>query len=128
MRRIFEIRNLVGENRLPHTFEEYWEIAEPFVDAGLCWVWDENGTVLGEVGHDPEAAYIEVLYVDPSAQGRGIGSALLERSCYELASAGCRKAFVSTAPGTGAVSFYRCRGWRDAGTEPSGDIRFEKGL
>ena len=45
MRRIFEIRQSVRENRLGDTFEEYAVLAGPYVDRGHCWVWEEYRSV-----------------------------------------------------------------------------------
>jgi ribosomal protein S18 acetylase RimI-like enzyme len=49
-----------------------------FVERHRLWVWDEEGEVVGFVGvGDGEVSH---LYVAPAAQGRGIGTALLEHA------------------------------------------------
>ena len=128
MPRIFEIRRSVRENQLDDTFEEYTDLAGPFVDAGLCWVWDEDGEVLGEAGYDPCTGYIEVLYVDPAAEGRGVGRALLDQCCSYLCELGHEVATLNTAAGTRAEHIYRMNGWVEVGTDAVGDLLFQKHL
>lgn len=128
MRRIFEIRGSVRENQLDDTFEEYVDLAGPFVDGGHCWVWDEDGEVLGEAGYDPGTGYIEVLYVDPAAEGRGVGRALLDQCCSDLCTLGHDVATLSTTAGTRAEHMYRSSGWVEVGIDAVGDLLFQKHL
>jgi GNAT superfamily N-acetyltransferase len=128
MRRIFEIRQSVRENRLDDTFEEYVDLAGPFVDRGHCWVWEENGEVLGEAGYDPRTGCIEVLYVAPAGEGRGVGRALLEKCCSDLRELGHDVATLSTTAGTRAEHIYRVNGWVEVGTDAVGDLLFQKRL
>jgi GNAT superfamily N-acetyltransferase len=128
MPRIFEIRRSVRENRLDDTFEEYVDLAGPFVDGGHCWVWDENGEVLGEAGYDPCTGHIEVLYVDPAAEGRGVGRALLDQCCTDLHELGHEVAALSTTARTRAEHMYRASGWVEVGIDAVGDLLFQKHL
>jgi putative acetyltransferase len=41
------------------------------------WVWEEDGRILGFAALDGDE--VPALYVEPDAQGRGVGSALFER-------------------------------------------------
>jgi len=108
---IHAIRQRVRENRLPHDYAAFVEAARPLVDAGYCWVWDDAGSIRGDAAYDLAAAYIEVLYVDPAHEARGIGTALLGRCCRDLRDAGHRVAWLHTVAGTRAEAFYRARGW-----------------
>lgn len=128
MPRIFEIRRSVRENQLDDTFEEYVDLAGPFVDGGHCWVWDEDGKVLGEAGYDPCTGCIEVLYVDPAAEGRGVGRALLEQCCNDLCKLGHEVATLSSTAGTRAEHIYRVNGWVEMGIDAVGDLLFRKHL
>jgi len=64
------------------------------------------------------------LFVAPEAERRGIGRALHDAAMRWLFDAGCRVAWLSTAPGTRALGFYRAAGWRVIG--PAGaELRLE---
>lgn len=84
--------------------------------------------MLGEAGYDPRTGCIEVLYVAPAAQGRGVGRALLEQCCGDLCKLGHDVATLSTTAGTRAERIYRANGWVEAGTDAVGDLRFRKRL
>jgi GNAT superfamily N-acetyltransferase len=128
MSRIFEIRRSVRENRLDDTFEEYARLAGPFIDRGHCWVWDEDGQVLGEAGYNAGTGYIEVLYVDPAAERRGVGRALLDQCCSDLHRFGHDAAMLSTTADTRAEQIYRVSGWIEVGSDAVGDLLFQKHL
>ena len=128
MARIFEIRQSVRENELDVTFDAYVAAAGRFVDDGCCWVWEENGRVLGEAGYNPATGYVEVLYVDPDAHGRGIGRALLQQCRRDLVNLGHKTATLSTTGGTRAERIYRQAGWEEIGIDTVGDLRFRKQL
>jgi GNAT superfamily N-acetyltransferase len=49
-----------------------------FVDRDEIWVADQDGTVVGFAGVNGDV--LTHLYVDPTAQNRGLGTALLERA------------------------------------------------
>jgi GNAT superfamily N-acetyltransferase len=83
--------------------------------AGPTWVWDQDGLVAGVVQvRDDE---LGVLYVDPPAQGAGIGAALHDHALAQIRGAGHARAtaWVFTANGQGR-DFYAARGWRPDGT------------
>lgn len=65
------------------------------------------------------------LFVDPEHEGRGHGSALHEVLVNWLEAHATRPIWLSTAAGTRAETFYRARGWRDAGITDSGEQRLE---
>lgn len=90
-------------------------------------VWGRPGTVFGyaDVGpvHPedadparPDAGEVYELYVDPLAQGRGGGTALLAGAEDWLASAGSGWAELNVlATNPAAQGFYRSRGWASTG-------------
>ncbi len=45
------------------------------VERHEAWVAEENGAVVGFIGIEP--GYLSHIYVDPAAQNRGVGTALL---------------------------------------------------
>ena len=76
------------------------------------WVAEVEGRVVGYASvRDRE---LRMLYVDPFAQGAGVGSELLAQA----EAAGARELEVFEANGHGR-QFYEDRGWRDAG--PAGE-------
>ena len=126
--RLFEIRNAVGENRLAESWDDFVRIGGSFVDRDLTWVWARGPEILGFAAVDPRRGAIEVLYVDPAAEGQGIGRALLARCCDDLRTAGHRMASLTTAPGTRAERFYRAGGWSRQGVTANGDLLLVKPL
>ena len=75
---------------------------------GRVWVAEIGGSLVGfALVEGPE---LTALYVDPPAQGAGVGSALLA----EAQAAGARELRVLDANGL-AREFYAARGWRDDG-------------
>lgn len=99
-------------------------------------VWGEPGTVLGYLDCGPMSdtavpdpihesvaatgrgttAEIFELYVDPCAQGRGGGRALLDHAEARLRELGFVRAVLSAvATNTAAHAFYRSRGWTETG-------------
>jgi GNAT superfamily N-acetyltransferase len=89
-------------------------------------VWDQDGSVAGVVslgpsrddGASPSTGEVYVIYVDPPAQGAGVGSALLEHAVEALRAAGFDAAtlWVFTENGL-ARRFYEQRGWTPDGAE-----------
>ena len=85
-----------------------------------------DGEIVGAVGINTTGV-IWMLYVLPTFQGCGIGSALYEAAIGSLRQAGQRKAHLEVlAANEGAVAFYRARGWVPEGrrTEHIPGFRF----
>ena len=72
------------------------------------WVAELGGELAGYARSDRE--WLDDLYVDPSAQGGGVGSALLDLVKAQRPSGFCLWVFESNEP---ARSFYRSRGLVD---------------
>jgi ribosomal protein S18 acetylase RimI-like enzyme len=78
------------------------------LDDRAVWVAEVEGRVVGYASvRDQE---LRMLYVDPFAQGAGVGSELLAQA----EAAGACELEVFEANGHGRY-FYEARGWRDAG-------------
>jgi len=107
----FTMRQTVHENRRDISFADYAAASDLYIDRGDCAVWDDHGRILGEATVDRETGVVEGLYVDAAAQGRGIGSALLDRCCDTLFRLGHHEARLSTMTGTRAEAFYLKRGF-----------------
>jgi ribosomal-protein-alanine N-acetyltransferase len=79
-------------------------------------VADDDGVILGLV--QPTADEVNGLWVDPAAQGRGVGTALLRHAEAAIAAAGYARAWLSCSGfNPNALGFYRARGYRPFRTE-----------
>jgi GNAT superfamily N-acetyltransferase len=74
------------------------------------WVWDQDGLVAGFASAG--RGEVLALYVEPAAQGAGVGSALLEHVERDMREEGSAEAtlWVFAANGHGRA-FYEARGW-----------------
>jgi GNAT superfamily N-acetyltransferase len=111
--------------------EALWEAALapawPLLSAGLDVVGaglvaEQGGRPVGAVGFDTPGG-IQLLVVEPAAQGRGVGSALLDAAVERLRDLGARHAALGSGgrghiwPGVptelrAATEFFARRGWR----------------
>ena len=90
------------------------------------WVAEVAGKIVGAVGTNDQG-HMWMLYVLPTHQGLGIGSALYTTAIDNLRKRGTRKAVLEVlAANESAVSFYRTRGWVPEGrrTEHIPGFRF----
>lgn len=119
--RLIDIRAAVRENRLVGRAIGAADY-RPYVEARLCWVWEATGEIAGFAALDAKMGSVWALFVDPDAEGRGIGRALLDRLVEEAKRLNLATLTLTTAPGTRAGRIYRAAGWREAGEAPDGDI------
>ena len=77
-------------------------------EGGVVWVAEVEGSVVGFASLDRE--HLTSLYVDPIAQGAGVGTVLLA----EAQRGGARTLDVLADSGH-ARMFYAARGWTDSG-------------
>ena len=127
--RISAIRTAVRENRLRDPAAVTPAMVAEFMDEiGQFWVYEERGRVLGFSAADFRDGHVWALFVEPAQEGRGIGRALLDRACAVLLERGHLEANLTTGANTRAERFYRRDGWREAGRDAHGDIRFRKPL
>jgi putative acetyltransferase len=104
-------RRAYAEYIEPELLEHYDEakVAERFREGfdepnRRAWVWDQNGTLAGHaVLVDDD---LRILYVDPVAQGAGVGTALLRHAEEH----GARELRV-LAENEAARAFYEHHGW-----------------
>jgi GNAT superfamily N-acetyltransferase len=78
----------------------------------------DDGVILGVVatkgtweGEGDGSGHISTLFVEPKAQGRGIGAALLTRAERWLRADGCDRATLNVLEGAPAEDFYKHHGW-----------------
>jgi [ribosomal protein S18]-alanine N-acetyltransferase len=105
----------------PAEFVQEW-LARDFESAWYSAHWrsmtvaEDDGLLLGLV--QPMSDEINGLWVEPAAQGRGIGSALLEHGEREIAAAGYGRAWLSCSGfNVNAQRFYLARGYREVRRE-----------
>lgn len=76
---------------------------------------DEAGTRVGHLTHTPMRAghECEVITLASCADGKGIGSRLLEHATSQARAAACTRIFLTTTnDNLNALGFYQKRGWR----------------
>ena len=92
-------------------------------------VWDQDGTVAGfattgparDEDLDERTGELYAMYVDPPAQGAGVGRALHAEAVARLAADGFARAVLWTfAANDHAIAFYERFGWRPDPTAPPG--------
>ncbi len=110
--------------------EPVWrELLRDDAARGRTWVWDQDGSVAAfaaagparDADLGPDTGELYALYVDPPAQGAGVGTAMLRRAEGWLAEAGFARAVLWTFEANGqARAFYERFGWRvDEGAPPA---------
>jgi GNAT superfamily N-acetyltransferase len=88
---------------------------------GLVHVWDQDGRVVGFATagpgrEDASVGELYAIYVDPPAQGAGVGAQLLAAAEQSLRDAGHRDAILWTFEANGlARAFYERQGWHADG-------------
>ena len=126
---IYDVRQSATENRLYDSREVFFEIARPLVADRLCWVCEApNRRIVGFGAVDAAAGAIDVLYVRPDSEGRGIGKGLLRKCCDDLLLRGQRIVWLTTGEGTRAEGFYRKLGWRSFPSKTPGEVLFRRSL
>jgi ribosomal protein S18 acetylase RimI-like enzyme len=126
--RLMEIRAAVRENVLSDPGSVTRADYDHFVGRGRVWVALVGGQIAGFSASDERDGSIWALFVDPAHTSRGIGAALLDHACHDLAAAGFALARLGTDPGTAADRLYRRLGWQDKGRDDRGEVIFERTL
>jgi GNAT superfamily N-acetyltransferase len=102
-----------------------------------AWVAEVGARVVGVVqvgaSDDPAAPVLRGLYVEPAAQGAGLGAALYEHAVAQLRAAGHTAITLWVFEGNGhARGFYERRGWLPDGatgeSEGAPELRYRLDL
>jgi GNAT superfamily N-acetyltransferase len=102
--------DIVAPEDMPTPARQAPRFAEYIAGGGEAYVWDQAGQVVGFTVLDGNE--LRAIYVDPPAQGAGVGSALLQAGVEVLQAAGYREAFLWTFEANGlARAFYERHGW-----------------
>lgn len=100
--------DIVAEDRMPTTLQERVDWAARGVSD--AWVAEVASVLAGVAAIDPATRELTTLYVEPAAQGAGVGSALYAHAATELGS-GPATLWIFRENGQ-ARDFYHQRGWR----------------
>jgi GNAT superfamily N-acetyltransferase len=87
------------------------------LDRWIVRVAERDGEVVGVAAVDPEAAELELLFVEPAAIGTGVGRALLRDSLEHARAAGLATLTIESDPD--AEPFYLAHGAEPVGTRVS---------
>ena len=119
------VRMSVRENRLSNPASVQPGDCEAILERnGRAWVVEHGQRIIGFAVADIARSNVWALFVDPEAEGRGVGRRLHDTMMAWMFSAGAAEVWLTTGPGTRAERFYRSAGWRHAGMEPNGEARY----
>ncbi|CAN5786722.1 N/A [soil metagenome] len=121
-----QIRLQVRENQLsdrslvqPHHYC-------PFLNEnGRGWVAESEGSIIGFAIADGKNRGVWALFVDPCAEGAGIGRRLHDKMLEWFFATSDDQVHLTTEPGTRAERFYRAAGWEYLGLTPNGEANFK---
>jgi GNAT superfamily N-acetyltransferase len=123
---IQRVRRAVKENRLTTSVVTDVDVIEAIERTGRGWVVEDDGRIVGfAIGH-AGTGNIWALFVEPGHEGRGHGRRLHHAMVDWLWAQGLTRLWLTTGPETRAARFYAAAGWQLAGTEPNGELLFEK--
>jgi GNAT superfamily N-acetyltransferase len=114
----------VRENRLTsrHGVSELSYL--PHVQTGSTWVAETPEGLVGFAAVNASEQSVWALFVDPNAEGHGIGRALHERILTWAQEHCVKQLTLSTDQGTRAAQFYLRAGWTKTGTTFDGEALF----
>ncbi len=120
------VRHAVRENVLSDPGLVTDKDCEEFLSSrGRGWVCQLNGEIVGFAIADLQEDNIWALFVRPEFERRGIGKKLHDMMMDWYFSQPKNMAWLGTAPGTRAATFYKKAGWKETGMYGKGEIKFE---
>jgi GNAT superfamily N-acetyltransferase len=118
------VRLAVRENRLTSNRIGEADYVPEITVTGRGWVAEQGGVIAGFAIGNLETGNIWALFVDPDAEGAGLGGKLHDVMVAAMLDSGLRRLHLGTAQGTRAERFYIARGWRSTGMH-GGDVLME---
>ncbi|MEN3279616.1 MAG: hypothetical protein V7607_756 [Solirubrobacteraceae bacterium] len=91
--------DIVKPEDMPSAEYETPRFADHIAGGGELYVWDQDGRIAGFAAVD--GAELHAIYVDPPAQGAGVGTALLDAAVEAFRTAGNEEAFLWTFEANG---------------------------
>lgn len=119
------VRLAVRENRLTSSAITPAHYRPAIEDTGKGWVAERTGQIDGFAIGNRETGNIWALFVDPHAEGMGLGQSLHAAMTSWLFAQGIERLWLSTEPGTRAQRFYERAGWRFVRTLADGEVMYE---
>ena len=120
------VRHSVKENRLSDPALVTDKDCEEYLTLrGKGWVCEIENTIVGFAIADLKNHNIWALFVQPEFAGKGIGKRLHDTMLRWYFAQTRETAWLTTAPGTKAETFYSMQGWKKAGIQNNGEVRFE---
>lgn len=117
--------NAISDARLAALGIDAASVAAKMASTHAAFCAEVDGAVAGFSMADRTDGSIWALFIDPDHEGRGLGRELLRLALEALWAAGHDRAVLTTDPDTRAEAFYRRAGWRAAGVNDLGEMRFE---
>lgn len=126
IKQIQVVRHAVKENRLSNPSLVTDEDCREYITSrGKGWVCEIENRVVGFAIADLKEHNIWALFVHPDYENLGIGKKLHGTMLAWYFANTTEKVWLSTARGTRAERFYRMQGWKDAGLQKNGEVKFE---
>lgn len=119
------VRLAVRENRLTTSVITERDYPQAIEDTGKGWVAVQDEQICGFAVGNKETGNIWALFVDPEAEGQGLGRQLHDEMTAWLFAQGLTKLWLGTAPGTRAQRFYERAGWKFVRILPDGEALYE---
>ncbi|MGN6166104.1 MAG: GNAT family N-acetyltransferase [Flavisolibacter sp.] len=120
------VRHAVKENVLSNPALVSDKDCEEYLSLrGKGWVCDIEKKIVGFAIADLKDHNIWALFVLPEFAGKGIGKTLHNIMLDWYFTQTKEKVWLSTAPRTKAEKFYHLQGWKEAGRQSNGEVRFE---
>jgi GNAT superfamily N-acetyltransferase len=123
---IWRVRYAVTENTLAPGRISDEDVRREIEDTGKGWVIEDEGKILGFAVCNVVSGNIWALFVDPEAQGQGLGSRLHDAMLQWLQQQPVPLLWLTTGADTKASALYEHKGWQRTGITESGEIRFER--
>jgi GNAT superfamily N-acetyltransferase len=129
--------DIVDPERMPTVEQQAPRWVVHMESGGEVDVWDQDGRVVGFATAGPgrddaSEGELYAIYVDPPAQGAGVGAALLAAAEQSLRDAGHGAAILWTFEANGlARAFYERHGWQaDGGRQDhlTPEVRYRRTL
>lgn len=123
---LHDIRRAVRENILSDPNLVLYEDYEDFIiDKGKGFVCEIEGKIVGFGIADLTKNNIWALFILPEFEKKGIGRKLHNMMLNWYFSVTREKVWLTTEPDTRAAEFYRQAGWKEAGMNGKGEVKYE---